>query len=628
MAGPLSHQATDIFRCESVNTRARSLQVVVLAPVLILMLVAGAVMYAVVLRTVSEFADESIRANLAALSRSAFRLADSEVDRQVQDGLSGDQQSARMYQLDARVRFEDFARAHDVALFVLVGGKLDFATRIETAVAQRVAEHMPSTSIDRMSLSPDSSVYVQPVEFAPWKWRIVLVKDADAFQALIAEVRTIYVGSAALLLVVTALLVIWLRQVLVRPIDHIASAFAAGRAPDYEGVRELEVLADRIGGVMRSLNEKTLHLQTTLASMSDGIAVYDKDMKLVAWNEQYARLYGYPAALLQVGTDFSDVMRFNVERGDYGPGDPDAQHAEMVQRARLINPPRFEIDRPDGTTLETRRARMPGGGFVTTYTDVTDRKQAARLEVARRKAEAANEAKAVFLRDISHDLRKPVNAVIEYASLVAEQTREKLTERERRNVNHISASARHLRDVIDAILDMARIDAGQVQVHAVPVDVGALVERCTQVVGAAAGSKGLDLSYRVEDREPVVSDPHLLSRILMNLLDNAIKYTNQGKVDLRIWREEEKIGFAVQDTGTGIKEGDIAAVFEKFHRLEPTSGMARAGVGLGLGLAISREFARLLGGDIEVVSKPGVGSTFTFRMPAAFAEVRTGEYGQ
>ena len=104
-------------------------------------------------------------------------------------------------------------------------------------------------------------------------------------------------------------------------------------------------------------------------------------------------------------------MRHNVERGDYGPGDPGAQLAEIVERARTLTPPRFEVDRADGTSMEVRRAPMPGGGFVTTYSDITDRKQAVRMELA-------NEAKSQFLQNMSHDLRKPVAAIIEDTRLV------------------------------------------------------------------------------------------------------------------------------------------------------------------------------------------------------------------
>ena len=220
---------------------------------------------------------------------------------------------------------------------------------------------------------------MRPIAFAPWNWRLVLVKDATAFQDLVAKVRFITIGSAAALLLITSLLVVWLRQVLVRPIYGIARDFAAGRAPGYKGLKELQVLSSSIGGMMDSLKAKTLHLETTLESMSDGISVFDADMRLVAWNEQYVRLYRYPPHLIRSGVSFTDIIRYDVDRGDYGPGDPEAQLARIVERARNLDPPRFEIDRADGTSLEVRRAPMPDGGFVTTFTDITDRKRMSRL---------------------------------------------------------------------------------------------------------------------------------------------------------------------------------------------------------------------------------------------------------
>ena len=131
----------------------------------------------------------------------------------------------------------------------------------------------------------------------------------------------------------------------------------------------------------------------------------------MAWNPQYLRLYRYPETLIRYGMHFSDLMRYNVDRGDYGPVEPEKQVDEILERARTLNPPRFEFDRADGTSVEVRRAPMPDGGFVTTYTDITARRQSARFE-------AANLAKSRFLENMSHDLRKPIAAVIEDCQLL------------------------------------------------------------------------------------------------------------------------------------------------------------------------------------------------------------------
>ena len=318
MAGAHALGATGV---PLVARRGWSLQVVVLAPVLALMLIAGGVLYRLVLGTVGEFADASIRENLASLGRSAFVVADSEVDRQHRDGRGGSSQFTKLHQLNARMRFESFVREHDIGPVIEADGAVDFHAGISAEEAQQIHASSPPFGESRMRTERGRDVYIRATEFAPWRWRVTLVKEAAGFEALVTEVRNVYAVSGILMLVVTVLLVGWLRQSLIRPIFTIAEHFARGQAPEYQGVRELEVLSARIGGMMASLSEKTLHLHTTLQSMSDGIAVFDADLRLVAWNQQFARLYQYPESMLHVGLEFAEMMGFNVERGDYGPGD-------------------------------------------------------------------------------------------------------------------------------------------------------------------------------------------------------------------------------------------------------------------------------------------------------------------
>jgi hypothetical protein len=456
---------------------------------------------------------------------------------------------------------------------------------------------------------------VRPIAFTPWNWRLILVKDAKAFEALVAEVRIIYVGSALALLLITLVLVVWLRQALVRPIYGIARDFGEGRAPEYKGIKELEFLSSSIGGMMGSLKAKTLHLETTLQSMSDGIAVFDADMRLVAWNEQYVRLYRYPRELMRPGVGFADIMRYNVDRGDYGPGDPETKLAEIVERARKLDPPRFEIDRSDGTSTEMRRAPMPDGGFVTTYTDITDRKQAARLEIA-------SEAKSQFLENMSHDLRKPITAIIEDVRLLLDSSGDDFSENQRRNMENVQVSSNHLLGMVDELLEMSRIEAGQVEVKPEEVAVETIVGQGLRVIEPVAKAKGLSVETEVEDGLKALTDPRLLSRILMNLAGNAAEYTDEGSISVRARRQGGNLEISVSDTGVGIPEEKLEAIFEKFQQIEPTAGVMKPGMGLGLGLAISREFAHLLGGEIVVESAPGRGSMFTVSVPIGLSETK------
>ncbi len=586
-----------------------SLQSVVLVPVLVLMLAAGIALYFLVLRTVGDYADQSIKSNLAALLVTAVAIADSELDRQNREARADDSSAALQYQLNARMRFEDFARDQDVGLAVAVDGVRDFSTGMPEAGAGLALKALPSGEAGRIDVPGGESYYLGAATFTPWRWRIVLAKDSKNFDALIGQVRTIYAGSALGLALIAGLLLFWLRQMLVNPIYAIADEFSKGRAPHYEGVKELEHLSHSIGAMLESLRAKSLHLETTLDSMTDGISVFNAELRLVAWNRQYVRLYRYPEGFIRQGMRFADIMHYVVDRGDYGPGDPDSRLAEIVARARSLTPPRFEVDRPDGTSLEVRRAPMPDGGFVTTFTDITDRKQRTHFE-------AANEAKSQFLQNMSHDLRKPIAAIIEDTSLALADANGELPVQAHETYENIRANAGHLLAMIDELLEMSRIEAGQVEVKVRLFALGPVLAQVLRVIEPSARTKGLEVTAEIEDGMEVHSDPRLLSRIVMNLAGNAVENTVAGGIRLSARLISDRLLVSVADTGIGIAPEKLDFIFDKFQRVAPTAGFTKPGMGLGLGLAISREFARLLGGGLTVSSELGRGSTFTLSIPS------------
>ena len=590
-----------------------SLQSVVLVPVLGLLLVAGLALYFLVLRTVSDYADASIRSNLASLLVNAVTIADSEVDRQNREGRVEDSSAALLYQLDARMRFEDFARDQEVGLIVAVDGVPDFTTGMPADQVGPAVAALLSGNAGRIYALDGGGYYLSAATFAPWNWRIVLAKDAKNFDVLVRQVRTIYAGSAIGLALIAALLVFWLRQVLVRPIYGIAREFSENHAPSYQGVKELEYLSSSIGNMLESLRAKSLHLETTLQSMTDGITVFDADMRLVAWNQHFVRLYRYPDGFIRQGMKFSDIIHYNVDRGDYGPGDAETKLEEIVERARSLTPPRFEIDRADGMSVEVRRAPMPDGGFVTTYADITDRKQRMRFE-------AANEAKSQFLQNMSHDLRKPITAIIEDTRLALADTTGETPTGMRRTYESIHANAGHLLGMIDELLEMSRIEAGQVAVKPRRFAIEPVIAQVLRVIEPAARAKGLDVRIEIDAGIEANTDPRLLSRVVMNLASNAVENTAAGDIRLSARCSGANLRIDVADTGTGIPPDKLDTIFGKFQRVAPTAGLTRPGMGLGLGLAISREFAVLLGGELRVTSDVGRGSIFSLRIPVEFGE--------
>jgi signal transduction histidine kinase len=589
--------------------RWNSLEFIILLPTIGFTILAGAALYFLVLRSVGVYADDSIRAAVDSLLRNAVTIADSEVDRQNHDGRFVDPEAALVYKLNARLRFEDFARDQDVGVIVVVDNAADFITGLPAETARRILDLSPAPGIQEVNLPTGDRYFVATSEFRPWGWRIVLAKNAASFDSLVRQVQLIYASSATVLVLLAGLMLLGLRQVLVRPLYRIAADFADGQAPTYRGVREFEYLSNRIGDVLGSLRASSLHLETTLQSMSDAITVYDANLSLVAWNDRYVQLFRYPSSLIRRGVAFADVMRFAIDRGDYGPGDPEEQLADILDRARTLSPPRFEINRPDGTSVEVRRAPMPNGGFVTTYTDITDQKQRIRFE-------AANEAKSRFLENMSHDLRKPIAAIIEDAQLLRMNAHPAGEGALAGPIASLDANASHLLTMVDEVLEMSRIESGQVEVRSTLVQVAAVVAQAVRVVEPAARSKALAIRTSVAPDLATVTDPRLLGRILLNLLANAVEYTDCGEIEVTAGLAGPSLEITVADTGRGIPQEKLEAIFDKFQRLEPTAGLTQPGMGLGLGLSISREFAHQLGGRLTVRSQVGQGSAFTLTLPA------------
>jgi PAS domain S-box-containing protein len=228
----------------------------------------------------------------------------------------------------------------------------------------------------------------------------------------------------------------------------------------------------------------------------------------------------------------------------------------------------------------------------------------------------ANEAKTRFLRSMSHELRTPLNSIIGFTGVIQQGLAGPVTEEQTRQLAMIRNSGRHLLALINDILDLSRIDAGAVEVHPEPIDVGGLLVDLVSECGASACAKGLELTSEVSDPAPrLSSDPVKLRQILLNLVSNAIKFTDTGQVVLRASRPSAHVvELTVSDTGPGIAPEEWEHIFGEFERgvrQDPTVE------GTGLGLAISRGLAGSLGGTLAVSSEVGTGSTFTLTLPEA-----------
>lgn len=401
-----------------------------------------------------------------------------------------------------------------------------------------------------------------------------------------------------------------------------------------------------IGQVM-SLLDQTSQLQrfnrdllsTMMENITQGISVVDADLRLVAWNRRYMELFDYPPELIYVGCPVSDLIRFNAERGECGPGDVEEHVRKRVHYMRAGSPHVFERVRSDGRVIEMRGQPIPGGGFVTTFTDVThfkrteqalaDAKQALEQRVAERtrqlrealtaqeaakqQAEEANVSKTRFIAAASHDLLQPMNAARLFVTALQQQAHDAS---EQELVQQIDGSLRGAEELLSALLEISRLDAGALSPSITPVSLQELFDSMRAQFMALAERRGLQL-HIVPTRAWVSSDRQWLRRILQNLLSNALRYTRHGRVIVGVRRDGDNLRIEVWDTGPGIPPSKQRQIFEEFHRGGEASPWGEKG--MGLGLATVDRMARLLGHTVAVRSAPGHGSVFSVTLARAAA---------
>ncbi|ASY71476.1 PAS domain-containing hybrid sensor histidine kinase/response regulator [Sinorhizobium fredii] len=379
-------------------------------------------------------------------------------------------------------------------------------------------------------------------------------------------------------------------------------------------------------------------LQGALESVPQGICVFDANLAIEAWNARFLTLLDLPRDLIRVGLPLADLVDFNRERGEY---DAEDLKALLVNRdlAKQSWPYVYERKRPDGMVLEIAYDRMAEGGYISTYTDVTERHRAAAglrraneelerrvqertqaLEQAKAEAERANIGKTRFLAAASHDLLQPLNAARLYLAALDESLRLKpddaakdLRTEERALAKNAAAALSSTERLLDELLDISSYDSGAVRAQPVDFSVGSLLAQLELEFSAMARQRGLTLKV-VASTLSVRTDPQLLRRVLQNLLSNAIRYTPRGRVSLGCRRRKDGLRIEVRDTGIGIAPERQKEIFEEFRRLDTGEEREK---GSGLGLAIVERICRLLDLPLEVRSRPGHGTCFVVTVPRA-----------
>ncbi len=244
---------------------------------------------------------------------------------------------------------------------------------------------------------------------------------------------------------------------------------------------------------------------------------------------------------------------------------------------------------------------------------VTDRTRELREALVR--AEAADRLKSAFLATMSHELRTPLNSIIGFTGILLQELAGPLTPEQSRQLGMVQGSARHLLELINDVLDLSKIEAGQLEVRSEPFDLCSVVERVADTVKPMADTKGLALEVRVDSEVgTIVNDSRRVEQVLLNLLNNGIKFTEQGSVILGVEKADEGVRLRVTDTGIGIKSEHLDQLFQPFRQID--SGLTREHEGTGLGLAICHKLTTLMGGEISAMSEWREGSEFLVSLPA------------
>lgn len=362
-------------------------------------------------------------------------------------------------------------------------------------------------------------------------------------------------------------------------------------------------------------------LQIAIENIDQGVSVVDGQQHLVAWNGKYLSMFGYPEGLVEVGRPVSDLLRFNMRR--LGVADSDIEREVAKRLDHLRNGRRYSTERElaDGRILRILGNPAPNGGYVTSYTDITaDRKAEQALEAkvqerteqlseANVALEAATRSKTRFLAAASHDLVQPMNAARLFASVLAEDLDKEKPE-QRALLSQIDRSIETADRLLRALLDISRLDGGKTKIDAERFPLSQAFAEIANEFEMQAEVKGLALSV-LPTNLWLETDRGLFISILQNLVTNAVRYTESGRILVGARRRGEEAEIFVLDQGPGIPAADLNRIFDEFTRL---SG-SRGDEGLGLGLAIVRRIAAMLGTEVMVTSKAGSGSRFYFRLP-------------
>ena len=375
--------------------------------------------------------------------------------------------------------------------------------------------------------------------------------------------------------------------------------------------------------LMEALKESENSFRVMTEAAQDGVVIMDDEGRITYWNRAAEKIFGYSRDEA-MGKDLHELLAPERYRQDHYRALP--AFRERGEGAAVGKTLELYALRKDGTEFPVElslsavrlKNRWTAVGIVR---DVTERKKSEEdLQKAKREAEEASRAKSEFLASMSHEIRTPMNAIIGMADLLAETP---LTADQEKYVSVLKNAGEHLLNLINEILDLSKVEAGRLDLEKAAFSLSDLVERTCEEMAVRSHGKGLELTCRIDPSLPafVEGDPVRLKQVLVNLLGNALKFTERGGIHVEVCPAagegassgEATVLFVVRDTGIGIPREKQGLIFEKFTQVD--SSTTRRYGGTGLGLAIVKNFVEAMGGTVTLESEEGKGSTFTLRIP-------------
>ena len=514
----------------------------------------------------------------------------------------------------------------------------------------------PAPEEDASIRFEDDYLYIfQPISYHDQKYGTIYLRvSTDALDEKVFNYLRTMLLLVLGLMVMTYLLSLWLQGIISKPILNLARITERiSKEADYSlrvqklSTDEIGILYDGFNNMLEQIQIRQIERDRAEDALRDKknslkeaqriahLGNWDRDLlsNNLSWSDEIYRIFG-----LNQEIEATQEVFINAVHPE------DRELVGKAVNAALQESEPYSIDhriiQPDGVERiihEQAEVIFDESGapvrFIGTVQDITERKRSeeelrqyrehledlveertAELAVAKEQAEVADRLKSAFLASMSHELRTPLNSIIGFTGIIIQGLAGPLNEEQTKQLDMVRGSARHLLSLINDILDISKIEAGQLEVVFEPFDMREAIEKVVKTVSPLAEKKDITLVAEVEPQVGhVFSDQRRVEQILINLLNNAVKFTEKGKVFLECRVSDSRLVTRVVDTGIGIKPEDMDKLFKVFQQID--SGLSRQHEGTGLGLSICKKLVGMLGGEIWAESEPGVGSTFIFTLP-------------